>query len=131
MPSFSIRSKSLLASDSRGPIWIGAGLCLLVANAIVPAVPVVTAMALAAAGATSETVRRFRGPGGSVVVALNLLVYAGLYALFVGAALHRGSMGADHRLGWLVILDAALSVLPISVAVGQTWKSLLGQLPSA
>jgi hypothetical protein len=130
MSSSLLRCTSLFALDSRGPVWIGSGLCILVANALVPSVPVITGMALVAAGATAETTLRFRGRAGSLVVLLNLLAYAGLYALFVGAALDRGAVTSALRYSWLMSTDLALSVLPITAAIWQTWKALLRQLPN-
>jgi hypothetical protein len=112
-------------SVQRGPAWIGVGLGLLVANAWWPAVPVVSAMALVALGATAVTVERFRGtPGAYLVVALNLVMYCCLYALFVGATLHHAGVRADHRLGTLTAIDLVASMWPLSAAFATSWRAL-------
>ena len=65
-----------------GPLCIGIGLCLLFANAWLPTVPAVTAVALVALGATAVAVDRFSDkPGGYLIIMLNLSVYCVLYAL--------------------------------------------------
>jgi hypothetical protein len=104
---------------SSGPIWIGLGLSLLLVNVLWPAAPALTAMGLVACGATGVTAERFRAaPHGWLVVVLNLLVYGGLYCLFVGATLNRG--GAVHPLP-TVVADLALSLWPMSLVLRQSW----------
>jgi hypothetical protein len=112
-------------SISWGPVWIGFGLGLLVANAWWPVVPVVTAMALVALGATEVTVQRFRGtPRAYLVVVLNLVVYCGLYALFFGATLHQAGVRADHCLGTVAAIDLVSSIWPLSTMLAKSRHAL-------
>jgi hypothetical protein len=104
-----------------GPAWIGMGLGLLVANAWWPAVPVVTAMALVALGATAVTLERFRGtPRAYLVVGLSLPMYVGLYGLFLGATLDH----AGHQFVALTAIDLIASVWPMSAAFVKSWQAL-------
>jgi hypothetical protein len=120
-----LQSPAVSRPTSRGPAWIGIGLAVLVLNAWFPAVPVVTAMALVAAGATAVTVERFRAtPGAYFVVVLNFLVYCSLYALFFGATLHQALARADHQLGTLATIDLAASAWPLAIAVATSWNAL-------
>ncbi|HEY4231900.1 MAG TPA: hypothetical protein VGM76_00610 [Lacipirellulaceae bacterium] len=112
-------------SDSWGPAWIGIGLGVLVAGAWLSAVPVVTAMALVALGATTVTVDRFRGRSrADLVVVLNLLVYCSLYALFFGTMLHQARAGATRQLGPLAAMDLVASAWPLALVVVKSWHAL-------
>jgi hypothetical protein len=96
---------------SRAPLWIAVGLAVLIANALFPVVPVVTAMALVAFGATAATVERFRRtPVASIVVPLNLVVYFSLYALFFGATWHEAAIGPQRHLSAIQAADLAVSM---------------------
>jgi hypothetical protein len=111
----------------KGPERIGVGVAILLLNGLWPAVPVVTAMALVALGATAVTLKRFGdAPQGALIVALNLLVYCGLYAIFVCASLHQISLRPDHRPGVLALLDLATSVGPMTIAVQHSLQVLAG-----
>jgi hypothetical protein len=108
-----------------GPQLIGFGVGLLLLNAVWPAMPVVTGMALVALGATSATVKRYcDSQNAAFIVAMNLLVYCGLYALFVGATLHQALFAGGHRLGTFAAVDLVLSMLPLAMAVEQTCSAL-------
>jgi hypothetical protein len=115
----------LSRSPSRGPLWIGIGLGLLVANVWWPAIPAVTAMALVALGATVATVERFgRTAHAHLFVILNLTAYCGLFALFVGATLHPANVGAGHRLDALTAFDLTASAWPMTAMLVASWRAL-------
>ena len=111
----------------KGPEWIGVGVAILLLNGLWPAVPVVTAMALVALGATAVTLKGFGdAPQGTLIVAFNLLVYCGLYAIFVGASLHQFSLRPDHRPGVLTLFDLATSVWPMAIVIQRSLSALVG-----
>jgi hypothetical protein len=111
----------------KGPEWIGVGMAILLLNGLWPAVPVLTAMALVALGATAVILKRFDNtPQGALIVALNLLVYCGLYAIFVGASLHQLSLRPDHRPGVLTLFDLVTSVWPMAIAIQRSLSALVG-----
>jgi hypothetical protein len=119
------RPHNLVRSFSWNTAWIGVGLGVLILNAWSSAVPVVTAMSLVALGATTITVERYRGKWlREVVVALNLAMYCGLYAIFFGATLHRAAAQVDHRLGVFAAIDLAASMCPMAVAFVRTCSAL-------
>jgi hypothetical protein len=113
-----------MRSAIKGPECIGIGLAILMLNGLWPVVPVLSAMALVALGATSVTVRRLcTTRNAAFLVALNLLVYCGLYILFVGATLHLAFV-VGHQLGALAAIDLVLSAVPLGMAVNQTCSAL-------
>jgi hypothetical protein len=115
----------LSRSLSWGPVWIGIGLGLLVANFWCTAVPVVTPMALVALGATAATADRFSGiPHGYLVIVLSLAVYCGLYALFVGATLHSAGAWVGHHIGALQVTDLIASAWPAAAMFTTSWRAL-------
>jgi hypothetical protein len=94
--------------------WIGAGLALLFTSSWLPNVPVVTAMALIALGATEITLARLRDTSTCLpLIILHGTVYASLYALFVGARL---AAAAGHStgpsLGHVAAFDVVTSLIP-------------------
>ena len=98
---------------------------MLILNGWSADVPVVTAMSLVAVGATAITVERYRGKSlGEIIVALNIVMYCGLYSLFVGATLHRAASHVDHQLGFVAAIDLAVSALPLAIAVAISYKAL-------
>lgn len=113
-----------MRSAIKGPECIGVGLAILMLNGLWPVVPVLSGMALVALGATSVTAKRFcAARNGAFFVPLNLMVYCGLYILFVGATLHQ-AFGGGHRFGLLAEIDLVLSAVPLGMAVDQTCSAL-------
>jgi len=106
------------AVAARGPVLIGAGLLVLLAAIMWPVLPGVTAMAVVALGATGVTVARYRGrPAEVPLLILHLAVYGGLYAVFVGAAIHAAAQRPQDGLGALLsACDVAVSLWPIGLA---------------
>jgi hypothetical protein len=94
---------------------IACGLAILVVNSTCwPAAPAVTACALVACGATRVTIERFRGtPALAPMLFVHLVVYAGLYAIFVGATLHAAAR-ADAGSVVPTAIDLAASLLPVA-----------------
>jgi hypothetical protein len=126
-----VHSPLVSHSASWGPTWICIGLGTLIANACWVAVPAVTAMAIVALGATMVTLERFRGASGAyLVVAMNLVTYCGLYALFLGATLHGVEVHVG-RLGALTAIDLVASAWPISAVFAKSWQALRRCEPAA
>jgi hypothetical protein len=115
-PTFQ-RPVALLAAE-RAPILIAVGLFTLLAAAWLPAVPVVTAMAILALGATYATLARFRGTPAIVPVMLvHTAAYVTLYGLFLGAALHADTAATTAGLSLWAALDVAASAVPMAIAL--------------
>jgi hypothetical protein len=124
---------------------IGVGLAILLAAMLCPGLPAVTGMALVALGTTQVTLARFRGTAAIVPVTfLHLATYGGLYALFVGATLHAATCRVDtaHQFMALTIggqsppyalalIDIALSIVPIGLALQSVWCQLHGDQPAS
>jgi hypothetical protein len=105
-----------------GPAAIGVGLAILMAAVLWPGVPAVTAMALVTLGATTATIARFRGSASmSPILLMHLLVYGGLYSLFVGAALDVTTQQRPTRLSGLMLIDLILSAFPVAIALRLAW----------
>jgi hypothetical protein len=112
------RASQLVHDVSWSTASLAVGLGVLILNGWSADVPVVSAMSLVALGATAITVDRYRGKWlGEIVVALNLVMYFGLYVLFVGSTVHRATSQSDHRLGIAAAIDLAVSVLPLAIAM--------------
>jgi hypothetical protein len=107
---------------------IGIGLAMMILVAWWPAMPVVLAMALVMLGATGATLERF-GDSSSLrpILAVHVVTYAGLYALFIGATLDAATKRGGG-VGWLQTIDLAASVVPILAAAWLLWKTF--RLPS-
>jgi hypothetical protein len=118
------------SADGAERLWIGVGLAILIAAAVWPAAPIVTAMAFIALGATEITLARFRGTAAFLpVVIIHAVVYAALYGLFFGAKLH-GAHVSISGLGIWALSDLAISVIPISVAIQGVSRNLRQSLLS-
>lgn len=112
-----------------GPALIAAGLAVLILAAWWPALPVVSAMALLTLGATGSTLARFnRSPSLRAFLPVHIVVYAGLYVLFIGAILHAATTRSGGGVDLLRTIDLAASVGPMSVAAWLSWKAV--RLPS-
>lgn len=109
---------SIAANSPHGPTLIAVGLAVLLLSPWLPALPVVTAMALLTLGATFVTAQRFRGsPGYIPVMLLHATTYAALYGLFIAATLHAAGSATNTPVRSIVILDIAASMLPILTAL--------------
>lgn len=101
-----------------GPLLIALGLAVLLASVWLPALPLVTAMAILTLGATLATIARFAGSRAFVsVLMLHSATYAMLYGLFVAAALHASLDGTRAPLETATRIDLVVSTLPILIAV--------------
>lgn len=119
-----LRSLNLPPAE-RAPILIAAGLAMILAAAWVPAMPVVTAMAILTVGATEATLARFRGsPAVVPVLLMNVATYVSLYGLFIGATMHAAAAASPVGLGLWAALDLAASVLPMAVVLHRSAKTL-------
>jgi hypothetical protein len=96
-----------------------------------PWVPAITAMALVALGATDVTLARFRGsPALAPILLLHAVMYGGLYALCLGAALDAATASLATRPGYPVAFDLVASALPAAAALRRIFSALRSQ-PSA
>lgn len=113
---------------------IAVGLVVLIAVAIWPAIPAVTAMALVTLGATRITLQRLRTEATALPwMLIHLTVYGTLYGVFIAASLHSVSskVHSAHSRGLLFFgpytpylftsIDLALSTLPIALALRQVF----------
>lgn len=107
------------------PMAMAFGVAWLLIGTLWPGTPVVTAMALVTLGATGALVVRLRRSSHSLpVLAAHAFVYGALYAIFVGAELHAANATSGPRLSWLVLVDVALSIVPMLAAANMTWTAL-------
>lgn len=105
-------------SATAGPLLIAVGLAGLLVSAFIPAVPVVTAMAILTLGATDVTLARFGGsPAFCPIIILHAATYAGLYGLFIGATLHAAAPTSLSALRAWTMLDIAASTVPMAMAL--------------
>lgn len=108
------------------PALIAVGLSLLLLATWWPILPAATGMALIALGATGATAERFRGtPALLPVLVAHLAIYGGLYALFVGAALH-AAVPTNGRVGLAAAVDLAASIWPMAAVLGLVGDVLRG-----
>jgi hypothetical protein len=112
------------SSSATGPCLIAVGLVVLIAAGWIPSLPVVTAMAVLALGATGATLVRFQGASSlRPIMLLHAATYATLYVLFAGAVLHAPSSVGLSR--WAQF-DLAASILPMALAAqrlgGTLWR---------
>lgn len=106
------------------PTLIALGLAQLAAGIAWSVVPVVTALALIAFGATLATIDRFRtSPALSPVLLLHAAIYGSLYALFIGAAFD-AAMRAEAQLSWPSTIDLAASLPLAATAAGMLLSAL-------
>ena len=110
-------SRSALPTSSSGVLLIAIGLAVLILAAWIPALPVVTAMAILTLGATDATLARFHGTRAlRPVILLHVATYATLFALFIGATLHAVGAASTASLSRWMLFDLAVSALPMAVA---------------
>src|SRR5688572_33349218 len=85
-----------IPKPNRGAALIAVGMSMLLLAVFLPALPAITAMSLVALGTTEVTLTRFRDTPALVPVMLvHAATYGGLYAVFIGAALHAASMSSS------------------------------------
>ncbi|MEX0613412.1 MAG: hypothetical protein WD738_11930 [Pirellulales bacterium] len=109
------------------PACIGLGLATLIAAAWWPALPVATAYAFIALGATLATVDRFRGAAAlRFLVVTHLFVYVSLYFLFVGAVCHAAISGAQNGLAFLQGFDFGVSAVVMAQVVRLSLAAVAG-----
>jgi hypothetical protein len=120
-----LRRAIAIQSAERAPILIAVGLAMIVAAAWVPAMPVVTAMAILALGATDATLSRFRNTPAIVpILLMHAATYVGLYGLFIGATLHAAATASPGGLGIAAALDLAANSLPMAITLQRILSGL-------
>jgi hypothetical protein len=109
---------SLAQRSAWGPCLIATGLLMLLMDTGFPLLPVVTAMAVIALGATIAAIARLDGsPYASPALAAHLFVYASLYLLFVGAVCHAAMAGGRGGLSLLQAGDLLISAAVMMLVV--------------
>jgi hypothetical protein len=115
MPAHLQPSPRLSASIDRAPGWIGLGLTLVLCSFAWPLAPVGSGLAFVALGATQAMQARLQQAQVSAAwLVVHTLVYASLYALFVGAALHAA---LPAGLGVWRAFDLAASAVLMTIIV--------------
>ncbi len=110
-----------------GTLQIAVGLVALTASAYVPALPVLSAMALVAAGATAALCTRLAySQHAALAIAAHLCVYVSLYSIFVGAVIHEALSGAQKGIAGLWMIDFGASVVLIAMALRKAVGTILG-----
>jgi hypothetical protein len=106
---------------------IALGLAMLIVATWWPALPVVTAYAIIALGATLATIHRFGGAAALPVVAMmHLVVYGSLYFLFVGAVWHAATRGAQDELVSVHTIDFGFSAVVMAIVVRRSLAAISG-----
>ena len=101
-------------------LLIGVGLAILLASNWIPALPVITALAVLALGATDATIARFnRSPALVPVLLLHATTYTALYGLFVGATFY-AAVSVGQSIGAWHVLDIGASALFMAIALQRT-----------
>jgi hypothetical protein len=109
---------------------IAVGLVILIAAMIVRDVPIATAMALIALGATGATVPRFlHSRLLPAALLLHLTIYGGLYSLCIGATLDAASR-TGAGLTALASVDLLLSIGPVAATLALTVNALRLWVPA-
>jgi hypothetical protein len=104
--------------ENWNPRLIAIGLGVLLIAVYWPATPVVSAMALIALGATGATVPRMLGLSTAMLLLIvHLFVYSSLYLLMFGSVCHSARSGMPQAGLSLTLIDVALSLWPMSLAV--------------
>jgi hypothetical protein len=110
-----------------GPRIVAIGLAIVIAAAWMPAAPIVTGISLIALGATCATRERFRGADVlRMAMAGHVVIYGGLYVLFVGAVCHALPASASDEMRLAQALDIGASVVPMSVVLRQSLAAIFG-----
>jgi hypothetical protein len=124
-------SASAAYSARWGPALIAVGLVVLLLATWWPAAPSVTAMAVLALGATGATLARFgRSPLLRTILPVHIVVYIGLYALFLGATLHAAKTGLGGGVDLTRAIDLAASVWPMIAALRISFAALRKATPA-
>jgi hypothetical protein len=115
-------------ASRRSPLIIGSGLLILITASAAKGQPMCTGFALVALGATLSTVARYlAGLYVRSVVAVNLIVYASLYILLLGAVFDLGARTTRMELGFIWMLDLACSFALMAFVTGLCLRAILRQ----
>jgi hypothetical protein len=114
-----------------GTTLIAAGMTLLGLAMCWPNLPVITAMALVALGATEVTLARYSGTRmAAAVLLLHAATYGGLYALFIGATLAAAATSPAGGISISTVLDLSISTIPAAAALRRICVGIESQLIS-
>ncbi|MGI9455277.1 MAG: hypothetical protein ACR2NU_01880 [Aeoliella sp.] len=111
-------------SPARAPLLLALGLTLVATAQFVSLTPVLVGVALLMLGSTLAATERVPPQLRLLAMSINLIVYLGLYALFLGAVMHPSAPVAPSWIrltdlgvsAWLVLLSLQLGVRQIQSA---------------
>ncbi|MCI0334131.1 MAG: hypothetical protein L0228_13010 [Planctomycetes bacterium] len=104
--------------DRIAPPLIGLGVVMLLMQLCWPLLPVATAVALIALGATFANIaRRHRSVSLRAALAVHLFIYISLYLLFIGAICDAAMRGQQDGLSLLQTIDLGLSAGVMALVV--------------
>ncbi len=99
-------SSSVFRDPLPGPVWIAAGLTILICGEWWPLMPITTGLAFIAMGSTGALINQLRGSTKLLAtVAAHIIVYVSLFLLFVGAISHAAMSGPQDGLSFFQGLD--------------------------
>jgi hypothetical protein len=114
-------------SNRAAATLIAVGLAMLLAQACWTSMPMASAAALIALGATIETVERTRRTSSApAILATHLFVYAGLYSLIVGAIFDTSMRDTLGRLTLSQVVDLGLSAGLMALVVRLCVAAMIG-----
>jgi len=107
----------IASTPKHGPTLIGAGLFLLLAAELWPAIPVASAAMLIALGATGVLMARAASrESGRWLIVVHLAIYAALYSLFVAALVDR-SLRVAGQVAWTTAADLVIATCLLTLVV--------------
>jgi hypothetical protein len=130
LPNTSRAMRPVLTRIS-GSAFIAVGMTLLGLAMCWPNLPVITAVALVALGATEVTLARYGGTRmAAAVLLLHAATYGGLYALFIGATLAAAATSPAGGISVSTVLDLSFSTIPAAAALRRICACIASQLLS-
>jgi hypothetical protein len=123
---FCMREREQILHPADGTAPIAIGLVVLIAAAYMPTLPVTSAMALVAVGATGALCSQFaKSQLASAAVVIHVFVYVSLYLVFVGAVIHSAMSAPSSDIHFfLMILDLGASALLMAITVGKAVETI-------
>jgi hypothetical protein len=118
------RTTPSTSSTPIAPLCIGAGISILLAQIVWTTMPVATAFALIALGATVTTTRICKSQSSRICFAAQLLVYSSLYLLVIGAICDSAARSPNSGLTFSQIVDLSLSAIVMANAI-RMWAATL------
>lgn len=119
-PTSSTRQIHATRLTEAAPWLITAGLGMVTLAQFTPFSPVLIGVGLLMLGSTLVVTSRFESPRAFWLIAVNLITYMGLYALFLGALIYPGPLGVEPSPPWVRLADLGVSagLLVLSLRLG-------------